>query len=428
MRIANFCLAIVCLVAGVVQAGSPTPEILVTALRGMQWQVRYDFAQPVDKLEFKTSPDDSRGRTWLPDQGFEIVTTDRGEVARRKDGAHFRTVRFRMSPTYSVLPKEYAPFSPFGDGGMLFHTGRLFACPDRCPDDASWSMYLWAATEDQIILDGKAVKAQAHWIDRDDGRAVYVGKNGPQQTDDFIAVLDAALPERIRGQLLAQLPEFMHLFSGKLGGLPTRPMLFVSYDASHPKGWGRQGGVLPGQVFIHFYGGKWPAEMEKPDFPLDLAWHFAHESAHMYQRHTSTESGDAWITEGGAEAFAAMALRANASEYVKSAEEKARGECGEFLKGRSVREAIAAGTFEAAYSCGMLINLTIDSKVRLATKHDGLYAVWRNYLRRGSNKGSVVSTAAYLEAVSEVGDADIAEWVRKAVAEQGANMILGRTD
>src|SRR6187551_1452975 len=140
----------------------------------------------------------------------------------------------------------------------------------------AWTMYLSAATEDQIILDGKALKAQAHWTDRDDGRSIYVGKNAPQQTADFIAVLDTALPERIRSQLLAQLPEFMHLFSGKLGVLPTRPMLFVSYDVSHPKGWGRQGGVLPGQVFVHFYGSKWPAEMEKPGFPDDLAWHFAH--------------------------------------------------------------------------------------------------------------------------------------------------------
>jgi hypothetical protein len=286
-------------------------------------------------------------------------------------------------------------------------------------------MYLSAAPEDQIILDGKTLKAQAHWIDREDGRSIYVGNSVPQQTADFIAVIDKALPERIRGQLLRQLPEFMHLFSGKLGALPTRPMLFVSYDASHPKGWGRQGGVLPGQVFIHFYGSKWPAEMEKADFPLDLAWHFAHESAHMYQRHTATESGDEWITEGGAEAFAAIALRGDAGAYVQAAEEKARGQCRELLKGRSVRESIAAGTFDAAYSCGMLINLAIDSKIRLATKHDGLYAVWRNYLRRPSNSGSVVSTAAYLEAVSDVGGADIAQWVQKAIAEQGANLILG---
>jgi predicted metalloprotease with PDZ domain len=113
---------------------------------------------------------------------------------------------------------------------------------------------------------------------------------------------------------------------------------------------------------------------------------------------------------------------------VQSAEEKALGECREFLKGRSVHDAIAAGTYDAAYSCGMLINLSIDSKIRLATKHDGLYAVWRSYLKRASKNGSVVSTAAYLAAVSDVGDADIAAWVRKAVADQGANLILGRTD
>jgi len=221
------------------------------------------------------------------------------------------------------------------------------------------------------------------------------------------------------------------LFSGKLGVLPIRPMLFVSYDVSHPKGWGRQGGVLPGQVFVHFYGSKWPAEMEKPGFPDELAWHFAHEAAHLYQGSTSTESGDAWITEGGAEAFAAMASRADASAYVQSTEEKALGQCREVLKGRSIRDAIAAGTYDAAYSCGMLLNLAIDSKVRLATKHDGLYAVWRNYLKRGTNSGGVLSTAAYLQAVSDVGNADIAEWLQKAVADQGANLILGlkgRTD
>src|SRR4029078_10890747 len=99
MKIANFFLAIMCLASGVAQAAAATPEILVTALRGTQWEVRYDFAQPVAKLEFKMSPDDSRGRTWLPDQGFEIVSTDRGEIARRKDGAEFSSVRFRIVPT-----------------------------------------------------------------------------------------------------------------------------------------------------------------------------------------------------------------------------------------------------------------------------------------------------------------------------------------
>jgi hypothetical protein len=67
---------------------------------------------------------------------------------------------------------DYAPFSPFGDGGMLFHTGRLFACADRCSQDESWSTDLWADDEDRIVLGGKSLQARARWTDRDEGRVV----------------------------------------------------------------------------------------------------------------------------------------------------------------------------------------------------------------------------------------------------------------
>jgi len=196
-----------------------------------------------------------------------------------------------MSPTYSVLPKDYAPFSPFGDGRNAVSHGRFFACQDRCPDDASWSMYLWAATEDQIILNGKAVKADAHWIDRDDGRAVYIGNNVPQQTDDFICHPRRGAP-RANSPSVTHATASLHALVLWKARCPT--------DTSHalrllrriaPKGRGRQGGVLPAQIFVHFYG-EWSAEMEKPSFPDELAWHFAHEAAHLYHRHTSTTSGD----------------------------------------------------------------------------------------------------------------------------------------
>ena len=414
MKVRSLLVVLAGLSAGVAHA---TPEILVTALHGMQWQVRYDVTEPVTKLQFARSPDDSRPRTWLPDQGFEIVRTERGDVARRKDGAAFRTVRFRMSPTYSVLPKDYAPFSPFGDGGMLFHTGRLFACAGDCAGDESWSMDLWADNEDRIVLDGKTLQARAHWTDRDEGRVVYVGKAVPRQTRDFIAVIDAALPDEIRGRLLVQLPQFMHLFAAKLGALPRRPMLFVSYDVAHPKGYGQQGGVLPDQIFTHFYGSKWPAKVHEPAFADNLAWHLAHESAHLYQRANFAQAdGDAWIHEGTAEAFAAIALRPTAGAFVQSARDTAASKCTELVAERSIRDAIAAGKFEAAYSCGMLLNLALDTKVRTATGGDGLYAVWGNYRRLLSRKGAVAGEALYLEAISEVGGADTAAWLRNAVA------------
>lgn len=406
------------LAAGVAHA---TPEILVTALHGMQWQVRYDLTEPVTSLQFVRSPDDSRPRTWLPDQGFEIVKTEGGDVARRQDGAAFRTVRFRMAPTYSVLPMDYAPFSPFGDGGMLFHTARLFACADRCSGDESWTMDLWADDEDRIVLNGKTLQARAHWTDRGEGRVVYVGKSLPQQARDFVAIIDTALPEDVRGRLLVQLPQFMHLFSSKLGALSRRPMLFVSYDVSHPKGWGQQGGVLPDQVFTHFYGGKWPEEILKPAFADKLAWHLAHEAAHLYQRATVAQAvgGDEWIHEGAAEALAAIAMQSAADAFVRSARETAARQCAELIGERSIRETIVAGKSQAAYSCGLLLNLTVDAKVRTATGSDGLYAVWNEYLRRLSRKDAVSGAALYLEAISQVGGADTAAWLRNAVATPG---------
>src|SRR5687768_16852355 len=87
--------------------------------------VRYETDQPVARLVFPQSPDDSRVRGWRPEAGFELVSDPDGEALRRVDGAAFSAATVAMDPVYRELPKSYAPFSPYGDGGMLFHTGRL---------------------------------------------------------------------------------------------------------------------------------------------------------------------------------------------------------------------------------------------------------------------------------------------------------------
>ena len=153
----------------------PAADILITAFHNKQWQVRYDLPHPTREMVFARSPDDSRKQTWLADELFEIVETDHGEAVRRKDGAEFTTLRIRMSAEYRVLPNDYAPFSPFGEGGVLFHTGRFFACADVCPKDAKWSMSLWADPKDSIVLNGKRESYFIQWVDAGNGRMVYVG-------------------------------------------------------------------------------------------------------------------------------------------------------------------------------------------------------------------------------------------------------------
>ena len=64
-------LAITCLVAAPYRSALRLPKSLVTALRGMHGRSGTHFAAARwTELEFKSS-DDSRGRTWPPDQGFE---------------------------------------------------------------------------------------------------------------------------------------------------------------------------------------------------------------------------------------------------------------------------------------------------------------------------------------------------------------------
>ncbi len=393
--------------------GRETPAIDITVARnGGDWTVRYRLPQPVTQLVFDRSPDNSRAKLWRADPAFEIVSTSDGEVARRQDGAAFKDVRFLVTPAYHVLPKDYAPFSPFGDGGALFHTGRFFACAARCPDDARFSMHITAPGH--ILIDGARPVFSADWTDEGDGRNVYVGETQPLTTPDFIAVFDKALPGAIRDSLNSEIPALMRAMTDRLGKLEQRPVLFASYGLTGDGRWGRQGGALPGQVFMHFYGDRWPVEMAKPDFGSSLTWFFAHEVSHVWQRGLySSENTSAWINEGGAEAFAALAVRqtSGGEAYVDRQIETARAKCDEDRKDRSIREALAAGAFDASYSCGLLLNLSIDAAARRSNPAaDGLYSIWRNHVEHGQD-AKALTEDGFLAAIARVGGEPLASAV-----------------
>ncbi len=390
---------------------TPAAAIIDITARGRDaWTVEYRLPSQVAELAFARSPDDSRGKAWTAPAGFEFAYANDVELLRRMDGAPFDIVTLQAPPVYRYLPKDYAPFSPFGDGGMLVHSGRFFACGGPCPDNALFAMSLTNTGAGRILLDGTDRGRTVAWTDTESGRNVYVGDAEPVETPDFIAVIDASLPNEIREQLGAQFPQLMHIYAERLGAVSARPMMFVSYDLSHPGGgWGRQGGVLPDQVFMHFYGSVWPEEMQKDGFVEDLTWHFAHEAAHIYQRQIlATDEGSAWIHEGAAEAFAYLVLRDRASTHSDAAVASARAACEEQLDGRAINTAISAGTFDAAYSCGLLLNLDIDAGLKAAGVSDGLFAAWRAWMADVEG-GGAATQATYLEALERLGGKPVAE-------------------
>lgn len=410
-------LALLCAQAASARASPQTPQIRISAVDSQSWRVGYHFKIPVSQLVFARSPDDSRTRNWKTSADFELIAAPEGERARRRDGGVFTDISFEVPPVYSVLPKDYAPFSPFGDGSLLFHTGRFFACADVCPNSAQWRMQLTAPPGRHILLNGQRKLAGAAWLDSDEGRNIYLGDDPAMETADLIAVIDAALPETVKSALIAQLPQFMHFFSQRLGRLHSRPMLFASYDVSHQHGSGRQGGTLAGEVFVHFYGKIWPERMQKAGFAEDLAWHFAHEAAHLYQQQKFSDQ-DAWIHEGSAEAFAALAIQAtrpDAGSFVEGRIEHAHDSCGKSPIGEPMREKMRANGSALAYDCGLILNLAIDSTVRrVSPGSDGLYTVWKDYIRRTTHTEQPGENA-FLAAVVAASTADVADSVRRAL-------------
>ena len=401
--IARSITALVAASSGVAVAQvSPVPDTAIDAPAAGPWTVLYTSSVPMRALVFARSPDRSRAVDWVATPEFEIAADARGELVRRRDGATFTAVRLQVPPLYRELPKDYAPFSRFGDGGVLFHSGRFFACADGCPARPRWRMSVRAGGR-AVLVDGRRSSGTASWRDDGQGRSVYVGDAQPVETPDVLAVIDRTLPPSVAAQLNRDLPRFMRFYAAKLGATPMRPMLFVSHDARHARGWGRQGGTLPGQVFTHFYGAGWPERMAKPDFGSDLAWHLAHEAAHVHQRQLAlADAGDAWMHEGTADAFAAIALRAQgdgAAADRKLAE--ARMACGRSTRDRALTAAVAGGDFDAAYTCGLLLGLAVhEAALARRPGGNGLFAVWRRFAR-GARGRDALPAADYLRAVQE---------------------------
>jgi hypothetical protein len=401
-------------------AAAPALPTIALEPQGEAWRVTYALAEPVRVLQFaREDAKGNRARTWVPvDARLELVLVDGHEVVRARDGSAFRGASFDVPPVYMPLDKDYAPFSPFGDGGLLIHSGRFHACPGDCAafgDDPAWAFAVTPPAGSHVLQGGRVVAGVARFEDRGSGTNVYVGAATPVETAHVLAVIDAAFPPDLRAQLSVLFPRLMDLYAGELGALANKPMLFASNDEAHAGGGhGHQGGTLPGQVFMHLYGPRGGGTEQLAD---GMNWFFAHEAAHMYQRYGEAASHThAWIHEGGAEAFAALGLQrlglldsAQLHERVRAA----HGRCSNGLAARPLNDAAEAGAFDDYYSCGLLMHLAVDSAARRAS--DGacdLFCVWRDFLARIDEGTAAWDQDGFLAAVDRHAGADAAAFLR----------------
>lgn len=344
------------------------PSITLTKSQTGPWTVDYHLTEPIQRMVFVSSTDDSRSARWHPvDSNFEFVFESAKNVqsVQRKDGKAFQQVRFSMTPSYVRLPKDYAPFSPFSDGSIAWHTGRFTVCIEPCQRPYQQHFRMQALPTDHIVLPGLHTLAQARWSESSDqGQIVYVGSLQDAQLP-VTQIIDPGLPQALSEQLNKQLPLANTYFAGKLGKLPSAPMVLASYGQTTSENYGNQGGVLGDQLFVHWYGNKLQDLIEMDDdFVADTVWFFAHEVAHSYQRGVDIEDA-AWIHEGMADWMAADYMR-HSSRY----------------QGYVARRLVAANQqclnkqtskYRRQYACGMWLLLQIEQQ------HGSLYAIWSDF-------------------------------------------------
>jgi hypothetical protein len=325
------------------------------------WRVDYRLTLEARRLELVRTPDDSRAENWLPARSdFEIIHENGRDYIQRKRGSAFSEVSILMPAVYTTLPKEYAPFSPFSDGGLLVYTGRFHACPESCQAEGlpdSWTIHVVPPPDTHTILHGEILEGPTSWEDRGNGLKFYVGVGEPIETEHVIAIVDRSLPDELRFGLDAMFPSMMAFFAEQLGDLEEKPMLFMSYDPGIMSDAGRQSGhihlqgaTLPNQVFMHLAGG-W-ADADLTAHRNSFLWFFAHEAAHLYQHRAGRMGGgmeETWIHEGGADAFAVLALtslKVAPGEYVESRLKGAVKNCAQGLSDGALSEAGSRSNFQ----------------------------------------------------------------------------------
>ncbi|RUO62135.1 hypothetical protein [Pseudidiomarina insulisalsae] len=380
-----------------------------------EWFVAYGFDESVTRVTFVRNPDHSRLERWQAiDTDFYIgVDSETNEeYIARIDGLAFNSVAFQLEPTYVTLRKDYAPFSPFSDGGMSWFTGRFKVCPQSCASALrfSYDFSMEAPLSDFVRLPEQSERGQLEWQESaSDGHVVYVGPQAPGPTAEhgFETIIDPILPTSLKQRLLRDVPPLTAFFNQRMPHLEERPMLLASFSPTDDGRYGYQGGVIGNQMVLHWYGHSMAERITAPYFIEDTLWFVAHEFAHLYQS-GQFNNESAWIHEGAAEFMALEYLRsihAN-SIYLAHRVRKAQEQC-----------ANSNDKFELHYACGLLWAAAIDEQIKREYPH-GLFFLWYMYVREMAEQSFPEPVDLYFELMTQLTSESFVQEMRETIAQR----------
>ncbi|WP_258240519.1 hypothetical protein [Pseudidiomarina homiensis] len=394
-------------------------QIRMTKTTQDEWFVSYIFADSVTQATFVRNPDHSRIERWQPiDNDYYIgVDAESGhEFIARIDGRAFNSVAFQLEPTYVTLRKDYAPFSPFSDGGVSWYSGRFKVCPQSCSSALrfDYAFTMEAPLSDFVRLPEHSERGQLVWRESaSDGQVIYVGPQqpGPAVEHGFETIIDPILPVSLKRRLLSDVPPLTQYFNQRMPHLAERPMLLASFSSTDNGRYGYQGGVIGNQMVLHWYGHSMAERITAPYFVEDTIWFVAHEFAHLYQA-GQFSNDSAWIHEGAAEYMALEYLRsigAN-SVYLNHRMKKASEQC-----------LASSDKFELHYACGLLWAAEIDQQIKREYPH-GLFFLWYMYVQALDEQPRSDPVDLYFELMAQLTNQEFTQQLQGQIAQRFARL------
>jgi len=390
-------------------------DVLITIEQAREgpWRVRYDFAKPQSEVDLGEAFSDYRANNWKVESAGVALAERRGHDVLTPDGGRktFASAVLQVMPRPISLHKEYEPFVPMGDGGVIFYSGHFI--PLRADGERMDARF------DLIAADGANVSAFAetapkilNWKSPYRHPAfIYVGPSAPLASDAMLSIVDATAPIWIKDEVATFAPSIAEALQGLLQRtLPARPNIFVAMgDLSEEGRLSYSGDALPGQYQMTLAGGAWVKS--SPEALAILRRTTAHEAAHLWQAAARPKSDAVpdWIHEGGADALAAEAMLAAgywSEADVEADFARARSDCAGALRQMSLQKAAAKADWGAVYACGRILNVA-------AAGAGGVASFWREFVRRTAVDG--YDEAAFLALAEERAGPDAAKAMRDLI-------------
>lgn len=282
-------------------------------------RLSYDSEQPITRLIFNSTPSIFRQKHWkllTPELKYALwyerakeEQSEPREVVVGQQQQSFKHVSFELKREYFEFEKHYPVLIPNLDGSILLFTGHLFADVEINGEyNYRDNKFVVNAFGNNVFSGGRAFQDRRLWLGERTtyGQYIYFGKERPTQNQYYRMLIDQKSPVWVGEQLEHYLSQILGFYTKYFGDLEQKPSVFTSYlknfepDDGDDEKFDVAGGAVGSSIQLSLIG-DWDKQTD--EHIEELVGLVAHEFAHLWHFNGSHDRRDAWIKEGGADAF-----------------------------------------------------------------------------------------------------------------------------